>query len=136
MYDRCALPPLSEKTAAFFPGHIIGEYMVHFPIEGMSPATGQKVEEMGRDLSESCPVLLYERGEDGKYRAWFASVQKGDIPAWSDGTPLSPDEVLYRNMETNPRDGQYNKEAKPLFDEANSMLHEEIGGLFETGGTS
>ena len=136
MYDRCALPPHSEKTAAFFPGHIIGENMVHFPVEGMSPAAGQKVEEMGRDLSESCPVLLYERGEDGKYRAWFASVQKGDIPAWSDGTPLSPDEVLYRNMETNPRDGQYNKEAKPLFDEANSMLHEEIGGLFETGGTS
>ena len=131
MYDRCALPPLSERTAAFFPGNIIGVSMVHFPVEGVSPTPDQKVEEMGRDLSASCPVLLYERGEDGKYRVWFDTISKGHIPAWSDGTPLSQEEVIYRNMETDTRAGQYNEEAKPLFDEANQMLREETGSLYD-----
>ena len=130
-YDRCALPPLSEKTAAFFPGNIIGEYMVHFPVEGALPAAGQKMEEMGKDLSDSCPVLMYERGEDGKYRVWFEVIRKGDVPTWSDGSPLTLEEVCYRNMESSPDDGQYNTAAKPLFDEANALLHDEIGPLFE-----
>ena len=132
IYDRYALPPLSEKTAAYFPKHIIGEYMVHFPVEGAAPSAGQKIEEMGKDLSESCPVLMYERGEDGKYRVRFEMIRKGEIPAWSDGTLLTLDEVCYRNMETNPQDGQYNEEAKPLFDAANALLHEEIASLFDT----
>ena len=105
--------------------------MVHFPVEGVSPAPDQKVEEMGRDLSASCPVLLYERGEDGKYRVWFDTISEGHIPAWFDGTPLSQEEVVYRNMETDTRAGQYNEQAKPLFDEANQMLREETGSLYD-----
>ena len=34
-------------------------------------------------------------------------------------------------METNMADGQYNEEAKPLFDEANRLLWDEIGPLME-----
>ena len=131
VYDRYALPPLSEKTAAYFPKHIICEYMVHFPVEGAAPSVGQKIEEMGKDLSESCPVLMYERGEDGKYRVRFEAIRKGEIPAWSDGTLLTLEEVCYRNMETSTKDGQYNNAAKPLFDAANALLYEEIGSLFD-----
>lgn len=34
-------------------------------------------------------------------------------------------------METDTRAGQYNEEAKPLFDEANQMLREETGSLYD-----
>lgn len=135
MYDRCVFPPLSKETAVYYPGHIIGDYMVHYPVEGDLPAPGMRIEEMGRDLSETCPVLLYERGEDGKYRAWFGTIEEGSVPGWSDGTPVELDEILYRNMETDTRAGQYNEAAKPYFDEATSMLQEDIRELFSNEGS-
>ena len=128
--ERYVIPPLSGKTAAYFPGHIVEAYAVHFPKEGVLDDT-MKLEDLGRDLSEVCPVLMYERGEDGTYQVRFEEIRKGNIPAWADGTDLTLEEITYKNMETNMADGQYNKEAKPLFDEANRLLWDEIGPLME-----
>ena len=74
---------------------------------------------------------MYERGEDGTYQVRFEEIRKGHIPAWADGTDLTLEEITYKNMETNMADGQYNEEAKPLFDEANRLLWDEIGPLME-----
>ena len=129
-WERYVIPPLSVKTAEYFAGNIIGPYAVHFPKSGILDDT-MKLEDLGRDLSGACPVLMYERGKDGTYRVWFDEIREGHIPAWSDGTPVKPEEVVYRNMETDPIGGQYNEEAKPLFDEANALLWEEISHLMD-----
>ena len=128
--ERYVLPPLSEKTAAYFPGHIVGEYAVHFPKEGVLDEN-MKIEDLGRDLSEACPVMMYERSDGGKYHVWFDEIRKGHIPVWSDGTPVTLEEVTYKNMETDMGDGQFNEAAKPLFDEANELLWEDIRPLME-----
>ena len=127
-WERYVIPPFSEKTAKYFAENIIGEYAVHFPETGVLDET-VKLKDLGRDLSEVCPVLMYERGEDGEYRVWFDEITKDHIPAWTDGTPVELKEIAYRNMETDPDNGQYNEEAKPLFDEADALLWEEIGSL-------
>ena len=89
-----------------------------------------KIENLGRDLSERCPVLMYERDGSGQYTVRFDELRKGHIPAWTDGTPVTPEEITYKTMETDLTDGQYNEAAKPLFDEADRLLLEEISGLF------
>lgn len=129
-WERYVIPPLSLKTAAYFPGNITQETAVHFPKEGILD-NDMMIQDMGRDLSAACPVLMYEQNEDGTFRVWFDEIRKGHIPAWSDGTPVSLDEITYKNMETDVDNNQYNEEAKPLFDEANALLHEEIAPLFE-----
>ena len=128
--ERYVIPPLSKKTAAYFPGHIIGQYAVHFPQSGKLDET-MKFEDLGRDLTQACPVLMYERGKNGEYLVRFEEIRKDHIPVWADGTPLKLEEITYKNMETDTDDDQYNKEAKPLFDEANKLLWEEIRPLME-----
>ena len=128
--DRYVIPPLSEKTAAYFPGHIIQEHVVHFPVPGILE-NSWKIEDLGKDLSRQCPLLMYERGEDGEYRVRFDEIREGHIPEWLDGSPVSLDEISYKNMETDLQDGQYNEEAKPLFDRANALLWEEIAPLMK-----
>jgi hypothetical protein len=103
---------------------------VHFPKEGVLDEN-MKIEELGRDLSEACPVMMYERSDGGKYHVWFDEIRKGHIPVWSDGTPVTLEEVTYKNMETDMGDGQFNEAAKPLFDEANELLWEDIRPLME-----
>ena len=131
--ERYVIPPLSEKTAAYFPGNIVGEYAVHFPKAGVLDET-MKIEDLGRDLSETCPVLMYERADDGKYLVWFDEIRKDRVPVWSDGTPVALEEITYKNMETGMEGGQFNKEAKPLFDRADELLWEDIRPLMEGTG--
>lgn len=128
--ERFAAPPLCEEAAAYFPKHIIDEYYVHFPVEGGDFAPDTRVEDMGRDLAQACPVLMYEKEEDGTYRVWFDTVKKGHIPAYSDGTPLRLEDMRYRNMETDAESGEPNEDAVPLFEKADEMLHDEIRDLF------
>ena len=136
--DRYAIPPFSAAAAAYFPDRIYSEYHLHFPVPGSSFTPDTKVEDMGRDLSEACPVLLYERLSDGTYRARFETIRKGQIPAYEDGTPLKMEELTYKNMESDAlpgaegADAQLNEHAVPLFAEASEMLFREISGLFET----
>lgn len=129
--ERYVIPPLSEKTAKYFADHIIGEYAVHFPKKGLLDEA-MKIEDLGNDLSDQCPLLMYERTDDGSYQVRFEALRKGYIPAWSDGTPVTLEEMTYKNMETDTGDDQYNEEAKPLFDEANALLWAEIKPLMST----
>ena len=110
----------------------------YFPISGASFTPDKKVEEMGRDLSKECPVLIYERLSNGTYRARFETIRKGQIPVYEDGTPLKMEELTYKNMESDAlpdasgTGDQVNEYALPLFEEASRMLFEEISPLFET----
>ena len=140
--ERYAIPPFSVSTAAYLPNRIYGDYYLHFPIPGASFTPDQKVENMGRDLSAACPVLIYEHLSDGTYRARFETIRKGYIPTYEDGTPLKMAELTYKNMESDAlpdADGtqnQVNEAAAPLFKEASEMLFAEISGLFETESAS
>lgn len=127
--ERYVIPPISKATAAYFQEKIIGPYAVPFPVPGVLDDS-LKIENLGRDLSERCPVLMYERDGSGQYTVRFDELRKGHIPAWADGTPVTPEEITYKTMETDLTDGQYNEAAKPLFDEADRLLLEEISGLF------
>ena len=131
-WERYVIPPLSGKTAAYFPGHIIDAHAVHYPYPGILEDTW-KIEDLGRDLSGACPVLMYERGEDGEYQVRFEEIRRGHIPVWSDGTEVTLEEITYKNMETDLDNGQYNEEAKPLLDEANALLREDLRPLMEAG---
>ncbi len=136
-YDRYVFPPFSDATAAYFAGAIYGSWYMHYPIAGAAFGPDQAVNAMGRDLSEACPILICEKKQNGEYIAHFETIRKGSIPVYADGTPVAPEEVIYRNMETG--DGmqaggngdQVNEEAAPLFAKANQMLSVEIAGLFE-----
>ena len=136
-YDRYIFPPFSNATAAYFPGAIYGCWYMHYPVAGDAFGPDQAVSAMGRDLSEACPILICEKKQNGEYTAHFETIRKGSVPVYENGTPVSPEEVIYRNMETG--DGmqaggsgdQVNEEAAPLFDKANHMLSVEIAGLFE-----
>ncbi len=134
--ERYAIPPFSVSTAAYFPNRIYGRYFLHFPIPGASFTPDKKVEDMGRDLSEACPVLIYEHLSDGTYRARFETIKKGQIPTYADGTPLKMEELTYKNMESDAlpsaegTQAQVNEYAAPLFKEASEMLFAEISGLF------
>ena len=46
---------------------------------------------------------------------------------------VTREEITYKNMETDLDNGQYNEEAKPLFDEANALLWEDLRPLMEAG---
>ena len=136
--DRYAIPPLSTAAAAYFPGRICGDCFVPFPIPGAALTADVRIEDMGRDLSQECPVLIYERLSDGTYRARFETVRKGSIPAYRDGTPLKMEELTYKNMESDalpdaedPEQDQVNEYAAPLFEEASRLLFGEIEGLFQ-----
>ena len=137
-YDRYILPPFSNATAAYFPGNIYGCWYMHYPVAGGSFGPDKSVSSMGRDLSNACPILICEKESNGEYIAHFETIRKNDIPVYENGTPVLPEEVIYRNMETG--DGmaeggngdQLNEEAVPLFTEANHMLFSEIVGLFNT----
>ena len=59
---------------------------------------------------------------------------KDRVPVWSDGTPVALEEITYKNMETGMEGGQFNKEAKPLFDRADELLWEDIRPLMEGTG--
>ena len=110
---------------------------MHYPVAGAAFGPDQAVSAMGRDLSEACPILICEKKQNGEYTAHFETIRKGSVPVYENGTPVSPEEVIYRNMETG--DGmqaggsgdQANEEAAPLFNKANHMLSMEIAGLFE-----
>ena len=136
-YDRYVFPPFSDATAGYFAGTIYGCWYMHYPVAGGAFGPDQSVSAMGRDLSEVCPILICEKKPSGEYIAHFETIRKGSVPVFADGTPVSPAEVIYRNMETG--DGapagdsgdQVNEEALPLFDTANQMLSAEIAGLFE-----
>ena len=136
--ERYAIPPFSVSAAAYFQNRIYGDYYLHFPVPGASFTPDQKVENMGRDLSAACPVLIYEHLPDGTYRARFETIRKGYIPAYEDGTPLKMEELTYKDMESDALPGadgtqdQVNEYAAPLFREASEMLFAEISGLFET----
>ena len=136
-YDRYVFPPFSNATAAYFPGAIYGCWYMHYPVPGGAFGPDQAVSAMGRDLSEACPILICEKTQNGEYIAHFETIRKGSVPVYADGTPIAPEEVIYRNMETG--DGmeaggsgdQVNEEAAPLFANADQMLSVEIAGLFE-----
>lgn len=137
-YDRYVLPPFSNATAAYFAGNIYGCWYMHYPVAGGSFGPGKSVNSMGRDLSNACPVLICENKPNGEYIAHFETIRKGNIPVYQNGTPVTLEEVIYRNMETG--DGmaaggsgsQLNEEAVPLFTKANHMLFREIVGMFNT----
>ena len=111
---------------------------MHYPVAGGSFGPGKSVNSMGRDLSNACPVLICEKKPNGEYIAHFETIRKGNIPVYQNGTPVTLEEVIYRNMETG--DGmaaggsgsQLNEEAVPLFTKANHMLFREIVGMFNT----
>ena len=63
----------------------------------------------------------------------FEEIRRDHIPVWSDGTEVTLEEITYKNMETDLDNGQYNEEAKPLFDEANALLREDLRPLMEAG---
>ncbi len=79
---------------------------------------------------------MFERLKDGKYCVCFETIRKGEIPTWEDGTPVSIEEIAYRNMETDgdgsvqDEEHQYNRQACEMFDAANKMLKKEIAPLF------
>ena len=137
-YDHYVLPPFSNATAAYFPGNVYGCWYMHYPIAGSAFGPDKAVSEMGRDVSEACPILICERKQNGEYTAHFETIRKDDIPVYEDGTPVMLEEVIYRNMETG--DGmegkesgnQINEEALPLFTKASHMLAGEIAGMFHT----
>ncbi|MBR3244660.1 MAG: LPXTG cell wall anchor domain-containing protein [Parasporobacterium sp.] len=135
--ERYAIPPFSVSTAGYFQKEIYGDYYLHFPITGASFTPDTRMENMGQDLSEACPVLIYEHLSDGTYRARFEAVQKGRIPTYEDGMPLKLEELTYKNMESDAlpsaeeEHNQVNEYAVPLFREAGDMLFAEISGLFE-----
>ncbi len=126
--ERYVVPPISKAAAGYFQEKIIGLYAVPFPVPDVLDDS-MEIENLGRDLSERCPVLMYERDGSGQYTVRFDELRKGHIPVWSDGSPVTPEEITYKNMETDLMDGQYNEAAKSLFDEANRLLLEEISGL-------
>ncbi len=134
-----AIPPFTVATAEYFADKIYGDYYLHFPVPGATFTPDKKVEDMGRDLSVECPVLIYERLSDGTYRARFETIRKGQIPAYEDGTALELEELTYKNMESDAlpdasgTGDQVNEYALPLFKEASQMLFSEISPLFETG---
>ena len=119
--ERYVIPPISVTNAGLFQDQIIGSWAVPFPVPGVLDES-MKIENLGRDLSEGCPLLMYERDGSGHYTVRFEELRKDHIPAWSDGTPVKPEEIIYQNMETDLTDGQYNEAAKPLFDEATRLL--------------
>ena len=127
--DKYVIPPISKAAAPCFQQKIIGLYAVPFPVPGVLDES-MKIKDLGRDLSESCPLLICEREPNGHYTVRFDELRKGHIPAWSDGAPITPEEITYKTMETDLTDGQYNRTAKPLFDEADRLLRDEIRGLF------
>lgn len=137
-YDHYICPPFSNATAAYFPGHIYGCWFMHYPVAGGAFGPDKNVSEMGRDLSQACPILICEKKQNGEYIAHFEMIRKDDIPVYEDGTPVKLEEVIYRNMETG--DGmegggagdQINEEAAPLFTRASHILFGEIVGMFKT----
>ena len=137
-YDRYVLPPFSNATAAYFPGNIYGCWYMHYPVAGGTFGPDKSVSSMGRDLSNACPILICEKKPNGEYIAHFETIRQGNIPVCQDGTPVTLEEVIYRNMETG--DGmaaggsgdQLNEEAVPLFTRANHLLFWEIVGMFKT----
>ena len=94
--------------------------------------------EMGRDVSQACPILICEKKQNGEYIAHFETIRDDDIPVYEDGTPVKLEEVIYRSMETG--DGmegegagnQINEAAAPFFTKADHMLFGEIVGPFFT----
>ena len=137
-YDRYICPPFSNATAAYFPGHIYGCWVMHYPVSGGAFGPDKKVNDMGRDLSQACPILICEKKQNGEYIAHFETIRKDDIPVYEDGTPVRLEEVIYRSMETG--DGmeaegpgnQINEAAAPFFTKADHMLFGEIVGMFKT----
>ena len=137
-YDRYICPPFSNATAAYFPGHIYGCWFMHYPVAGGAFGPDKNLSEMGRDLSQACPILICEKKQNGEYIAHFETIRKDDIPVYEDGTPVRLEEVIYRSMETG--DGmeaegpgnQINEAAAPFFTKADHMLFGEIVGMFKT----
>lgn len=136
--EKYATAPISNSNAEYFGSTICSNTKVPFPIPGSRMTTDIKISDMGRDLTNECPVLIYEHLSDGSYRARFVTVKKGAIPTYADGTPLSMNDVVYKNMETNtyanPSKGegheQYNEAAYAVFSVANNMLLNDIAPLW------
>ena len=140
--EKYATAPISLSNAAYFESTICSTHLVPFPTEGATMKANTKISDMGRDLTKECPVLLYEHLSDGSYRARFVTVKKGQIPTYSDGTPLQMTDLSYKNMENDPgtgKDGahnQYNKSAYAVFSVANNMLYNDIAPLWEVDNSS
>ncbi|MBE5899440.1 MAG: hypothetical protein E7279_07535 [Lachnospiraceae bacterium] len=142
--EKYATAPLSNSNAEYFGSTICSNTKVPFPTSGSKMTSNIKISDMGRDLTSECPVLLYEHLSDGSYRARFVTVKKGAIPVYADGTLLSMNDVIYKNMETNtyadPSQGeghaQYNGAAYAVFSVANNLLLKDIAPLWEQDNSS
>lgn len=132
-YDKCVLPPFSEETAEYFAKSIIGPYFMHYPVKGGAFGSETKLNSMGRDLSEACPVMMCEKLPSGEYSVHFETIRADSLPTWADGTTLTMEEIRYRSMETgdgSDLNNQSNDEAGPLYEAATHMLYRQIVGLF------
>jgi len=74
---------------------------------------------------------MYEnRGtkEEPEYRVFFDTLTKDHVPEFTDGTKLTMQKMVYRNMELDAD----NDEKAPFFREASQLLQEEVKGLLQT----
>lgn len=125
--EHFAAPPFTEASAEVFASNIYSNHRVFFELPGYEGLKdGMSVASMGRDLSEKCPVLMIGRTPEGDYRAEFRTLKAGSVPEFPDGSRLTPEMMIYRNMELDSG----NEEAAPYFMKADELLQEEIKGLF------
>ena len=75
--ERLVLPPFSAETASFFASQVYSDAWMYYGKDGKEQVL-QGIPELGRNLSEECPLMISERGPDGLYRVRF-EVLKRDI---------------------------------------------------------
>jgi len=124
--DHLAVPPLSKKTAKIFANEIVHATNVQRGMKKTKLIPTSDAAKMGRDLSSSCPLLLYSKNSSGEYEVHFRKLAKGTIPKYENGTPVTLSEMIHLQMESEEKSG----EIYPVFQKMDTTLQDELKAFF------
>lgn len=125
--DHFVAPPITNQTASIFGGPDINKRIIaRTYLLPKSKMPVKKITKMGRDVSTECPLLMMEK-RGNEYRVFFSKITKDNVPAFSDGTKITKEKLVYRNMELDAD----NDSAAPLFKKASSTLQDEVKDMMK-----
>ncbi len=124
--DHFVMPPFTKKTADIFTKKIVHNTNLQRGMKKAKWVPTKNPAKMGRDVSSGCPLLLYSKNSKGEYEVHFKKLEKGLIPKYENGKPVTLSEMIYLQLESEAK----NEDVYPAFQQMDKTLQDELRIFF------